>query len=288
MIAVMGVTGQVGGAIARRLLAEGRQVRVVVRSVEKAETWKRAGAEIAIASTDDTAALTRAFANTEAVFVMLPPVFDPAPGYPESTSATTSVRSALEAAKPGRVIALSTIGGQVDRDNLLIQLHHWEKSLRTLNFPVIFLRPTWFIENTQWLLAVARKKGIFASHLQPLDKPVPMVAVDDIAAIAADLLTGKDSTTGVVELTGPQDVTPIEIASTLSHLFNREVRAQAIPRDTWEADLRAAGMQYPEPRMRMLDGFNEGWIRFEGTPRRGTTTLETALRKLIRDPAPQA
>jgi uncharacterized protein YbjT (DUF2867 family) len=283
MIAVMGVTGQVGGAIARKLLAEGRQVRVIVRSAEKAETWKRAGAEIAIASTDDTAALTRAFANTEAVFAMLPPVFDPAPGYPESTAATTSVRSALGAAKPGRVIALSTIGGQVDRDNLLIQLHHWEQSLRT--FPVVFLRPTWFIENTQWLLAAAREKGIFASHLQPLDKPVPMVAVDDIAVTATDLLSRKDETTGIVELTGPRDVTPIEIASTLSHLFNREVRALVVPRVTWEADFRAAGMQYPEPRMRMLDGFNEGWIRFEGTPRRGTTALETALRQLIEQKA---
>ncbi|QEE26979.1 NAD-dependent epimerase/dehydratase family protein [Terriglobus albidus] len=281
MISVMGVTGQVGGAIARKLIAEGKKVRVVVRSTDKGEIWKRASAEVAVASTDDTAALTRAFANTEAVFVMLPPVFDPAPGYPESAAATTSIRNALEAAKPGRVIALSTIGGQVDRDNLLIQLHHWEQALRTLGLPIVFLRPTWFIENTQWLLAAAREKGVFASHLQPLDKPVPMVAVDDIATTASDLLTGKDRTTGIVELTGPQDVTPIEIASTLGHFFSREVRAQAIPRETWETEFRAAGMQHPEPRMRMLDGFNEGWIRFEGAPRRGTTTLETALRQLI-------
>lgn len=285
MIAVMGVTGQVGGAIARRLLAEGEKVRVAVRSADKGETWKRAGAEIAVASTDDTAALTHAFANTDAAFVMLPPVFDPAPGYPESTAATTSVRTALQAAKPGKVVALSTIGGHVDRDNLLIQLHHWEQALRTLTLPVVFLRPTWFIENTQWLLAEAREKGILASHLQPLDKPVPMVAVDDIAATAVDLLSGRDETRGIVELAGPQDVTPSEIASTLGHIFNRDVRAQAIPRETWEAEFRAAGMQHPEPRMRMLDGFNEGWIRFQGTPRRGTTTLESALRQLIQQKA---
>ena len=285
MIAMMGVTGQVGGSIARKLLADGRQIRVVVRSADKGESWKRAGAEVAIASTGDTAALTRAFTEAEAVFVMLPPVFDPAPGYPESTAATESVRTALEAAKPDKVVALSTIGGQVDRDNLLVQLHQWEQALRTLSFPVVFLRPTWFIENTQWFLADAREKGIFASHLQPLDKPVPMVAVDDIATTAADLLTGKDQTTGIVELTGPQDVTPIEIASTLGRLFNREVRAHAIPRSTWEAEFRASGMQHPEPRMRMLDGFNEGWIRFEGTPRQGATSLETALRQLIQQKA---
>ena len=31
----------------------------------------------------------------------------------------------------------------------------------------------------------------------------------------------------------------------------------------------------------MLDGFNEGWIAFEGAPRRGTTDLATVLRGLF-------
>ena len=41
----------------------------------------------------------------------------------------------------------------------------------------------------------------------------------------------------------------------------------------------------PEPRMRMLDGFNEGWISFEGATRKGATTLETVLRNLAGRPA---
>lgn len=40
-------------------------------------------------------------------------------------------------------------------------------------------------------------------------------------------------------------------------------------------------MKNPVPRMRMIDGFNEGWIRFEGGPARGTTTLEMAIRRLV-------
>lgn len=31
----------------------------------------------------------------------------------------------------------------------------------------------------------------------------------------------------------------------------------------------------------MIDGFNEGWIRFEGEPVKGTTTLDTAIGRLI-------
>jgi hypothetical protein len=33
-----------------------------------------------------------------------------------------------------------------------------------------------------------------------------------------------------------------------------------VPRESWAALFRSQGMRNPEPRMRMLDGFNEGWI----------------------------
>lgn len=39
MYTIMGVTGKVGGAAARALLAEGRQLRVVVRDRAKGERW---------------------------------------------------------------------------------------------------------------------------------------------------------------------------------------------------------------------------------------------------------
>lgn len=62
------------------------------------------------------------------------------------------------------------------------------------------------------------------------------------------------------------------------------MRAQAVPRETWEALFRAQGMQHPSSRMRMLDGFNEGWIAFEGHDnerRTGTLPLEEVVRRLV-------
>jgi hypothetical protein len=43
-------------------------------------------------------------------------------------------------------------------------------------------------------------------------------------------------------------------------------------------------MKNPEPRIHMLDGFNEGWIKFEGNEagsRKGKVALENVLRTLI-------
>jgi hypothetical protein len=43
-------------------------------------------------------------------------------------------------------------------------------------------------------------------------------------------------------------------------------------------------MRNPLPRMRMLDGFNQGWIEFEGgeaDSRKGKIPLKTILNRLI-------
>jgi hypothetical protein len=45
------------------------------------------------------------------------------------------------------------------------------------------------------------------------------------------------------------------------------VRAAPAPRDSWEGLFRAQGMKNPVPRMRMLDGFNEGWIECQNDGR---------------------
>ena len=283
MFAITGVTGQVGGVVARALLAAGQRVRAVLRDPARGAAWAAQGCEIALADMRDAAALTRAFAGAQAVFVLLPPVFDPAPGYPESRAAIGALNEALLAARPTRVVCLSTIGAHAAEDNLLQQLGIMERELRTLPMPVAFVRAAWFMENAAWDVGSALADGEIASFLQPLDRPVPMVATADVGRVAADLL--RDTGTGVriVELEGPRRTTPNEIAETFSRVLGSTVRARAVPRDTWDALFRAQGMRYPQPRIRMLDGFNEGWIDFAAPADtvKGTVPLETVLRGLV-------
>jgi len=54
-------------------------------------------------------------------------------------------------------------------------------------------------------------------------------------------------------------------------------------RETWEQLFRPQGMKNPMPRVRMVDGFNEGWIDFKraGEHRQGTVTLDTVIAGLI-------
>jgi uncharacterized protein YbjT (DUF2867 family) len=103
------------------------------------------------------------------------------------------------------------------------------------------------------------------------------VSTKDIGRAAADLLREQWSGVRIVELSGPQKYSPRDEAAAFATALGRDVKVVEVPRAEWEQRFRREGMQHPEARIRMLDGFNEGWIDFqcEGTERR-TGTVELA------------
>lgn len=288
MFAVTGITGNVGGEVARNLLAANQPVLAVVRDVRKGQPWAARGCQVAEADILDAAALTTAFQGAEAVFILVPPNFDPLDGFPEARATAATLRSAIQSARPGRVVYLSTIGAQAAQSNLLSQHSIIEQALGDLPVPITFLRPGWFMENASWDVAPARDPGVIPSFLQPLDKPVPMVATADIGKTAAGLLQETWAGRRIVELEGPHRVTPNEIAGTFAGLLGHPVKMQAVPRETWEPLFRSQGMKNPAPRIRMLDGFNQGWLEFENGEagsRKGTVSLGTVLARLLGAPS---
>lgn len=279
MYAITGITGQVGSAVAGSLLARGCAVPAVVRYPQKAEAWKARGCDIAVADVNNANALTEAFRHVDGVFVLLPPVFDPDPDFAEGKAMLASLHDALVAARPPRVVCLSTIGAQASQPNLLTLLGRMEKSFADLRSPVTFLRAAWFMENALWDVSAARDEGLLRSFLQPLEKTFPMVATQDVGAVAAELLQETWHGTRTVELEG-QHVSPNDLAAAFARALGHPVTARIVPRDAWFDLFTSHGMKNPSPRMQMLDGFNEGWIRFESgdTPiRNGSTSLDAVI-----------
>jgi NAD(P)H dehydrogenase (quinone) len=256
----------------------------MVRDRAKGAVWAERGAEVAVADINDAGALAAAFKGADGVFALVPPNFDPAPSFPEAGAIAATLKTAIQTARPGKVVYLSTIGAQATQTNLLTQHTIIEEVLRESPVPITFFRAGWFMENFGWDVAPARDKGVISSFLQPLDKPVPMVATEDIGRLAAELLQQTWTGHRVVELEGPKRVTPNEVAATFAELLGKPVRMEVVPRDTWDQLFRSQGMKNPEPRIRMLDGFNEGWIEFESGEagsRKGTVALKTVLNTLI-------
>jgi len=286
--AITGITGQVGGETAWSLLEAGQSVRAIVRDARKAKLWAQRKCGIAVAAMEDAEGLAEAFRGADGAFVLLPPVFDPSPDFAEAAATIKALCQALETAKPGKVLCISTIGARAKQRNLLTQLGMMEDALSRLSMPVTLLRPGWFMENARWDVDSARKDGVIRSFLQPLERAIPMVATADVGRTAASLLAEEWLGCRIIEMEGPERVSPFRLAAAFSSVLGRNVKAEVFRREEWEGFFRTNGMKNPESRMRMLDGFNEGWIGFEGRDdevRKGGIRLEEVIRKLVEETA---
>jgi len=289
MFTVMGITGHVGGAIAENLLAAGRKVRGVVRNPEKAKDWSARGVELVESSYDDAAGLTRAFQGAEGVFAMIPPDFAPEPGLPQQKRTVAAIREALEQAKPGKAVFLSSIGSEQSSGlGLITSTHLLEEATRTLPIPVAYLRAGSFMEN--WLPAIdhIRSTGEMPFFYAPLDRKYPLVATRDIGLAGAKVL--QESWTGVrlLEVEGPEGGTDLyETAAAFGRAMGRDVKAVQLPEAAWQSVLEAMGM--PANRtglyVEMVKSFNSGWIHFgnPGTEKfHGPTTIEAFARERVK------
>ncbi|SME98868.1 NmrA family NAD(P)-binding protein [Paenibacillus barengoltzii] len=287
MYVIMGATGQVGGATAKALLAEGKKVRVVVRNEEKAKVWREYGAEPVFADYGSAEALQAAFTGSEAVFVMNPAVFYPSEGFSETRETVAAVAKALVGANVPKFVALSSIGAHLPNGLGIIEsLNILERGLADLPIPSAFLRAAWFQDNSKWDIESARNDGKVVSFLQPLDRKIPMIATADIGQIAAKTLQQSWEGVRYLELQGPEPYSPDDIASAFSKLLKREVNAVALPHNEWAEAFIAQGA--PEDRIHgriaMLEGFNSGWIdfKYEGTELiSGKITLEETLSQWV-------
>lgn len=285
MFAVMGITGNVGGAVADTLLQHGKQVRGIVRDEAKAQAWKDKGVELVSSNYDEN--LTSAFTGVEGVFVMIPPNMTPDPGFPDSVARLAAIKKAIVAAKPPRAVFLSSIGSEKTSGlGLITATHILEQELGSTGVPSVFLRAGSFMENILHSIPAARATGLYFAFYQPLDRPVAQIATKDIGRIGAEVLLQSWEGNRVIELSGPAYYSSNDVAAALGKALDRPIAAVAVPRETWVDTMAQHGM--PADRsgayIEMLDSVNSGWIDF-GVPNtehiKGTADLLSTVKSLV-------
>lgn len=264
MFLVSGVTGHVGGVVARELLKRGREVRALVRDPARAASWARQGVELRAGEFADPGAMTAALEGVEGAFLMMPPAPPSSREFPEWKAIIASFREALLRAPPPRLVVLSSVGSEKSRGlGPITQTHLLEVGLREMTFPIVLIRAAGFLDNYAYAPAVAAATGRFDTFLIPTARPVHLVATEDIGReVARRLMGGAWTGTKVVELGSP--FSPDDLARALADAVDRPVTAHPIARDQWTARLRAQGLPPLAAELfeEMEDGVNSGWIRF--------------------------
>jgi uncharacterized protein YbjT (DUF2867 family) len=229
MYVIAGVTGQTGSAVANWLLEGGQKVTVLARSADKGQPWKERGAQIAITDLADSKGLQAAFAGASGAYLLVPPNYTAQNYFESQKRIAAALAEAVSASGISHVVLLSSFGAQhASGTGLILSNHNAEEALKRSAKGLTILRPSSFLENWAPLIPMARENGTLPSFLKA-DRKFPMIATTDIGRIAAECLLNPTTGHRVVELTGPEDYSPTDIAGTLSGLLNREVRVAEAP-----------------------------------------------------------
>lgn len=276
MYVVAGVSGHTGAVVANTLLAQHLPVRVVVRSAEKGEAWKKKGAEVAVADLTNAAALTAALKGATGAYLLLPPNFAMTDLMSNAKVHAAAMKTAINDSGVKHVVFLSSIGAQhAEGTGPVVMVAHMERELATCAAHVTFLRPGYFMENLLANVQPMQAQGVLPT-LYNAATPVHMVATADIGAEAAWLLRQGVAAPRMVELAGPADYTVNEAAAHFGKAMKKTITPVFVPEAGRVEALKGAGL--PEVMAKayaeMGTAFDSGRVKAEGPVRRGLVTLE--------------
>ena len=287
MYVVFGASGQTGSAAADALLEKELPVRVVLHSDKTVDAWRAKGADIAFADLGDVSTMTDAMRNADAVYAINPPAYNVADMFATAGDIGERYVAAVEDSGARKVVLLSSVGSQhAEGTGNILTTHVLERAFSDLEVPVAFLRAASFMENWNGVAQVAAEKGVLPSFYTPLERKIPMVSATDIGRCAAEAMTEEWTGRRIIELSGPADYSPNDVADAFADALGRNVRAIILPESEWPATISSFGFS-PEAvnsYSEMMRGFNSGHIVFEGgsraEPRRGRTTITDAVGKM--------
>jgi uncharacterized protein YbjT (DUF2867 family) len=285
MYVVAGVTGNTGKVVAETLLAHGKPVRAVVRSEAKGAEWRRRGAEVVVAELGDALALARALAGAAGAYVLLPSQYESVDARADGEKRTRAIVQAVESSGVEHVVFLSAVGAQhASGTGPVGPLHDAEVALSNVKAAVTSVRAAYFMENWGASLS-ALAQGLLPTFLA-LGRAIPMVATADAGTVSAKALLEGGKGYSVIELAGPREYTPEDVAIALSRNTGKPMTAVQGPEDAMVSALMGAGLNRHWAELYQLThALNKGHMAWEGRPARfvrGSTEIDAVLSKLVR------
>ncbi|MBF6354722.1 NmrA family NAD(P)-binding protein [Nocardia higoensis] len=257
-ILVTGATGKQGGATARTLLARGTPVRVLVRDphTPAATDLAAAGAQLVTGDFDAPDTLEHALAGVTGTFLIPPATYGP-DGWDVDREATRGENFVAAAQRAGVAQIVFSGVAALGADDAWGSSgkQRIEEAIAASGLTYTLLRPVRFMEN--YLLRDAPVDGIHHGvhrHLFPADQPMKMIALADIADIAALAFAAPERFHARVLPLAGDAVAPSEAAAAISRATGHPVDYQEMSRD----EAAALGPMLADTWQRIRD--HGGWV----------------------------
>ena len=246
-ILITGATGNIGSQVVKHLVAQGADVKVLVRDPSKADF--PAGVAVAQGDFLDVDSLRKAFDGVSTLFLLNAVVPD------EFTQALIALNVA-RAAGIERIVYLSVI-----HPDIYVNVPHFagkfgvERMIEQMGMNATILRPAYFIQNDMTIKDAITGYGIYPMPVG--DRGLAMIDVRDIAEIAAlELLRREHAAAPLplsrINLVGPETLTGPRIAAHWSEALGRTIAYAGNDTEAFENNLKQFMPPWMAFDMRMM------------------------------------
>jgi uncharacterized protein YbjT (DUF2867 family) len=236
MILITGAAGKTGQAVIRALAARDVAVRAFVYRQKQTALVKELGAkEVVVGDMRDAATFRQATRGVNAIYHICPNMS------PDEVAIGQTAIAAGRTSGVQHFVYHSVLHPQTEA-----MPHHWnklrvEEMLFESGLDFTILQPAAYMQNilAGWTTIV--EQGVYRVPY-PVKTRLGMVDLEDVATVAAIVLTEPGHAGATYELAGPEAFTQTEIAAILSQVLGRSVRAEQMPLAVWTQQAQAAGL----------------------------------------------
>ncbi|MEO3854161.1 NmrA family NAD(P)-binding protein [Acrocarpospora sp. B8E8] len=223
-----GVQGKTGRRVTELLRERGVPVRAMVRTLDdRAEYLRSLGAEVVVGDFLDFQSIQKVVDGVSTVYFAYPVQH----GLLDATvNMAVAARDAGVTRLVDMVMLISTPDAPTPR---LRENYLSEQVFEWAGIGAAHVRATVFFENIRALASATIASGVFMAPFGDDSTVIPLVAGNDVARVAAGLLTAEDLPAGSSYSLIGQLLTVKEIVTALEHGLGREVRYQDVSDEFW-------------------------------------------------------
>jgi len=225
-----GQQGQTGRRVTELLRARGVPVRAMVRRLDdRAEHLRGLGAEVVVGDFLDFGSMQKAVSGVSTVYFAYP-VQD------GLLDATVNMAVAAREAGVTRLVDLVMLVSSPDAPTPRLRENYLsEQVFAWAGIGAAHVRATVFFENIRSLASATIAEGVFAAPFGSDRTVVPLVAGEDVARVAAGVLTAAEVPDGSSYRVIGQVMTVREIVQALARGLDRDVEYHDLPDEVWAA-----------------------------------------------------
>jgi uncharacterized protein YbjT (DUF2867 family) len=218
-----GGSGNVTKPLAEKLLAAGHEVTIIGRDAAKLQSLIEKGVNAAAGSVEDPSFLASAFADADAVYLMIPPNFAATDWLGYQKKVADFFVQAVKINRIQKVVVLSSVGAHMRKGAGPVDgLAYLEQQLELAGTDNKFLRPSYFYYNLFGQIPLVKGMGIMGANMGSADTRLVLTHTHDIADAAAEELLSLSFTGSTVRYIASDERSTTEIATVLGKAVGKK------------------------------------------------------------------